>query len=111
MLVFSKATPMADESRPERTLALWCPDWSFVAAGLDPAVVPAATLRAGRVAACSHAARADGVRRGMRRREAQSISPEVVVLTEDPAREARAFEPVIEAVAERVPSVEVVRPG
>src|SRR6478752_6652964 len=97
--------------RPERTLVLWCPDWSFVAAGHDPAVVPAATLRAGRVAACSHAARAEGVQRGMRKREAQSISPELVVVDEDPARGVRAFEPVVEAVADLVPSVEVVRPG
>src|SRR6478609_2359265 len=111
MLVFSKATPMADESRPERTLALWCPDWPFVAAGLDPAATPAVLLRAGRVAACSYAARADGVRRGMRRREAQSRSPELVVADDDVARTGRAFEPVVAAVAELVPSVEVIRPG
>ena len=96
---------------PDRTLALWCPDWSFVAAGLDPTATPAVTIRAGRVAACSHAAREDGVRRGMRRREAQSRSTTVQVLDDDPARDARAFEPVVACVADLVPSVEIVRPG
>jgi protein ImuB len=93
-----------------RTLALWCPDWTFTAAGLGPEV-PAVVLTAGKVAACSWAARADGVRRGQRKREAQGRSPGLAVVDDDPARDARAFEPVVDVVATLVPSVEVVRPG
>ena len=59
-----------------RTLVVWCPDWPVVAAGL-PATVPAAVLAGGEVLACSPAARAAGVRRGMRRRDAQARCPEL----------------------------------
>jgi protein ImuB len=89
---------------------VWCPDWPLVAAGV-PVDVPAAVFHANRVVACSAAARAEGVRRGLRRREAQSRCPELVVLTHDPARDARAFEPVVAAVAAFAPRVEVTRPG
>ena len=61
--------------------------------------------------ACSQAARADGVRRGLRRREAQSRCPQLVVVEHDPGRDARAFEPVVAAVEEVAVGVEVIRPG
>lgn len=97
-----------------RRLVVWCPDWPVVAAsraaGLGPRE-PAAVCHANRVVACSATARASGVRRGMRRREAQSRCPELVVCEHDPNRDARAFEPVVVAVEELVPGVEVVRPG
>jgi protein ImuB len=96
---------------PHRTLALWCPDWPFVAAGLDPAEHPAIVLSGNRVIAATYAARAEGVQRGMRRRDAQSRSPDLVVVPDDPGLTVRAFEPVVIALAELVPSVEVVRPG
>ncbi len=89
---------------------MWCADWPVVAAGVasgEPAVV----LHANRVVACSAAARAEGVRRGLRRREAQSRCPEAVVLAADPDRDARAFEPVAAAVEALAPRLEVVRPG
>lgn len=97
-----------------RTIAVWCPDWPVVAAGAVagiPPQRPAAVLAANRVVACSAAARADGVRRGLRKREAQSRCPELVVLDHDPDRDARAFEPVVCAVEALAPGVEVVRPG
>ena len=50
-------------------------------------------------------------RRGLRRREAQSRCPGLVVVEHDPARDARAFEPVVAAVEAFCPGVEVVRPG
>ena len=49
--------------------------------------------------------------RGLRRREAQGRCPGLVVLEHDPGRDARAFEPVVAAVAALAPRVEVVRPG
>jgi protein ImuB len=99
---------------PVRMLVLWCPDWPVVAAGLAAGMsphLPTAVFLANRVVACSAVARTAGVRRGMRRREAQSRCPEIVVLGEDPGRDARLFEPVAAAVEELVVGVEVVRPG
>lgn len=97
-----------------RALALWCMDWPAVAAaaaaGLPPTVPIAVTL-ANRVIACSAAARAAGVRRGLRRRESQARCPELHVVTADPARDARHFENVTAAVDELVPRAEVLRPG
>lgn len=92
-----------------RTLVVWCPDWPVVAAGLGS--VPSAVLAAGRVVACSAAARAEGVARGLRRRQAESRCPGLVVVDHDPAADARAFEPVVVAVQAFTPEVEIVRPG
>ncbi|BBX71758.1 DNA polymerase Y family protein [Mycolicibacterium psychrotolerans] len=97
-----------------RVLALWCMDWPAVAAaaaaGLPPTVPVAVTL-ANRVVACSAAARATGVRRGLRRRESQARCPELHVVAADPARDARHFEHVTAAVDDLVPRAEVLRPG
>ncbi|MEU0151813.1 DNA polymerase Y family protein [Micromonospora fulviviridis] len=99
---------------PARTLLLWCPDWPVLAAEIVdgvPATGPVAVLHANRVVACSERARAEGVRRGLRRREAQGRCPQLTVVDHDPARDARAFEPVVAAVEEVVAGVEVIRPG
>ncbi|HYH28911.1 MAG TPA: DNA polymerase Y family protein, partial [Pseudonocardia sp.] len=101
-------------SAPARVLALWCPDWPVVAGAAEaglPAARPAAVLASHRVVACSATARAQGVRRGLRRREAQARCPDLAVLARDPERDARCFEPVAAAVEELAPGVEVVRPG
>lgn len=93
---------------------LWCPDWPVTAAAAAAKVAehrPAAVVAANRVVACSATARAAGVRRGLRRREAQARCPQLVVLAPDVDRDARAFEPVVAAVEELAPGVEVVRPG
>src|SRR5699024_10059803 len=85
------------EQHAVRMLVLWCPDWPVVAAcsaaGV-PADRPAAVFEANRVRACSATARCHGVRRGMRRRPAQSRCPEIAVLDWDQGRDARLFEPV-----------------
>ncbi len=97
-----------------RVLALWCMDWPAVAAAAAaglPATAPVAVTLANRVVACSAAARESGVRRGLRRREAQARCPGVHVATADPARDARFFEAVTAAVDDVVPRAEVVRPG
>jgi protein ImuB len=99
------------EARAVRTMVVWCPDWPVTAAGVDPATTPAAVFHANRVVACSAAARADGVQRGIRRREAQGRCPELVVLDHDPGRDARAFEPVVAALDALCPSIEILRPG
>ena len=95
---------------PVRTLVVWCPDWPVQAAGVaDEALV--AVVHANRVVACSPAARAEGVRPGLRRREAQGRCPGLALVPHDPARDARAFEPVAAAVERLTPRVEVLRPG
>jgi len=105
---------MASLSCAARTIAVWSPDWPVLAAasavGLPPAA-PAAVLSAGVVLACTANARAAGVRRGLRRREAQYRCPSLAVLDRDLAEEARAFEPVVIAVEAVAPGVEIVRPG
>jgi protein ImuB len=97
-----------------RVLALWCLDWPAVAAAAVagvPAMVPVAVIVGGKVTACSALARAEGVRRGLRRREAQARCPNLVLAQSDPDRDARLFEPVVAAVDATVPGVEVLRPG
>ncbi|MFF5292446.1 DNA polymerase Y family protein [Paractinoplanes globisporus] len=97
-----------------RTLLVWCPDWAVVAAeiveGIDGSG-PVVVLRENRVVACSEAARLEGVRQGLRRREAQSRCPRLVVVEHDLGRDARAFEAVVAAVEEVAVGVEVIRPG
>jgi len=97
-----------------RTLALWCPDWPAVTAAVAaelPADRPVAVVSANRVVACTAGARAEGVRRGLRRREAQGRCPELYVAQVDPDLQARFFEPVAAAVDALAPGVEVLRPG
>lgn len=97
-----------------RTLVLWCPDWPVHATlrdGALPAQTALALVEKGRVFACSPAARAEGVRRGMRVREAQSRHPDLMVLPYDAATDARAFEPVIAAIEVVAPGLQVLRPG
>jgi protein ImuB len=98
----------------ERILAIWCMDWPAVAAAAAaglPSTTPVAVTLANRVVACSAAAREAGVRRRLRRREAQARCPQVHVATADPARDARFFEGVIVAVDDVVPRAELLRPG
>lgn len=97
-----------------RVMAVWCPDWPAVAAaraeghGLH---LPLAVIGSRGVLACNAVARAVGVRRGLRRREAQFRCPELVVVAADPARDAVWFEPVAQALDAVVPGIEVLRPG
>lgn len=105
---------MTAPTREQRILALWCPDWPAAAAAADadlPPDRPVAVLRGNRVVACNAPARADGVRRGMKRRESQARCPELHVAQADEGRDARLFEPVAGAVAALIPLIEVLRPG
>jgi protein ImuB len=97
-----------------RTIVVWFPDWPVTAAGRDagqPPDAPLAVLDKGQIFACSHTARAHGVRRGLRVREAQARCPDLVTLAYDPAVDAREFEPVVAAIEALAPGVEVIRPG
>ena len=99
---------------PPRVAVLWCPDWPITAAA-SAATLPRdaaiALVDKGMVFASSASARAEGVKRGLRLREAQARHPELIALDYDPALDSRAFEPVIAAMEELVPGVQVLRPG
>ncbi|MFS0732291.1 DNA polymerase Y family protein [Microbacterium sp. 1P10UB] len=98
---------------------LWFPDWPVTAllrdTGTGPSAYapdePIAVVERNLVVACSTAARAEGVRRGQRRRDAQAACPGLTIVPSDPARDARAFSPVVSAVEEQAPGVQIVRPG
>lgn len=97
-----------------RTAVIWFPDWPVVAAARTaghPPDAPIAVLDRGRVHACSQQARSEGVRRGQRTREAQARCPGLIVLNYDPVVDARVFEPVVVAIEEFAPGVEIIQPG
>ena len=105
-----------------RSLVLWFPDWPVTAltrAGdrdatasppLDPER-PIAVVEGNTVAATSAAARAEGVRSGQRRRDAQARCPGLVVIAADAGRDQRAFAPVVARIEQLAPGVQLVRPG
>ena len=95
-----------------RTMVVWCPDWPVMAPMAEhPAGTAVAVFERGMVLACNPSARADGVRRGMRRRDAQSRCPGLVVADHRPEVDARAFEDVLLAIEELSPGVAPLRPG
>lgn len=89
---------------------MWCRDWPVRAFGVS-ADEPVAVLHANRVVACTPAARRAGVVRDLRRREAQGRCPGLEVMGRDMALEARRFEPVVAALSDVAPLIEVTRPG
>lgn len=105
---------------PPRCAVVWCADWPVTAAVLagsagrgplfDPSA-PLAVVHARRVQACSVAASRDGVRVGQTRREAQGACPHLVLVPHDTDRDARFFEPVVRAVGDLVPLVDVEESG
>ena len=97
-----------------RVMVVLCPDWPAVAAilaGHATDLDAVAVFAANRAVACSPAARARGVRRGMRRRDAQGRCPDLVVVAQDEGRDAAYFEPVIAAVEQIAAGVMALRPG
>jgi len=100
-----------------RSVVMWFPAWSVVAATWDeelPEVTThtaVAVLRAGVVHECSAKATAAGVRVGMKRREAHLVCPDVVLVAENPLRDRAFFDRVIIWLAEVVSQHTVLRPG
>ena len=102
------------DARAERQMAVWCPDWPVVAAATELGLnlqLPLAVFDHGEVFACSTTARVEGVRRGMRRRDASARCPELTVLERNEASEIRTFENVLSAIEEISAGVSPVRPG
>ena len=101
---------------PQRTIALWFPDWPVTARALTTptgwvADAPIAVTHGNTIVACSAAARAAGVRRGQRRRDAQAACSDLRLMPHDPDRDARAFSPVVSRIEAQAPGVHIVRPG
>lgn len=97
-----------------RFATVWFPDWpahALAVTGEADVDRPVAVIADHRVVARSMAAADAGVRIGARRRDAQAACPTLDLVAADPARDARAFEPVLRALADLVPTVEVAEPG
>ena len=106
--------PRDDAGGAPRVMVVWCPDWPVVAAAAELGLAvtdPVAVIEGGEVFACSEEARRDGVRRGMRRRDATARCPELVLTDHSPERDVRAFEAVLSAVEQVSASVTPIRPG
>ena len=104
-----RARSVAGRGMSARTLVVWCCDWPLVAAGVPPDE-PAVIVHANRVIAASPAARDEGVEVGLRRREAQGRCP-ISPCCPRTSRDARRFEPVVAAVEQLCPRVEITCPG
>jgi protein ImuB len=101
---------------PVRSMVVWVPDWPVVALTRDgesppDAAGPIAVLHKGAVLSCSAAARAEGVRRGQRRRDAQARCPNLLVVEADPVRDLRVFAPLVSRLEQLAPGVQVRAPG
>lgn len=103
-------------SRPTRLMVLWCPDWPIIAArSTEHESIPPATALAlsskGLIAHCSIEARARGVFPGQRVRDAQVNAPSLVVLADQPERDQRVWNTVLEHLVDTVARVAPVEPG
>ena len=101
-------------SATSRMMVIWCPDWPVIAAMVEeslPAHLPIAVVQHNQVFACSAPARTEGVRRGMRRRDASATCPDLVLVDHNPNRDLRAFEDILSVVEEVSPGVAPIRPG
>lgn len=93
-------------------MALWFPDWPVQAARSQADITgPLAISAAHRIRVCDAAARAAGVRRGMRVRQARAVCPSLTVLADAPDRDSRMFESIAAGLDDVAAAVEVLRPG
>jgi protein ImuB len=111
------------EAHPSRTGCVWCPDWPVIAARRradgsgagdlrDRPLIVRERVGSRDIVRCASAeARAAGVTRGMRRREAEARCPEAACVYADEANEARTFEVVARAIEAFTPRVVLERPG
>jgi len=102
--------PVSARHVAARHVVVWCPHWPVIAAGLAADTV-GAVVHNQQVVAVTRAGRAVGVRVGMRRRDAQSRYASLELVEYDESRDARRFEPVVRALGEIVPVLEVAEAG
>lgn len=108
------AVRVAPATHNRRVAVLWFPDWPvYVQAqsrGWD-VLAPAAVIADYRVLACNAAARAQGIRIGMKQRHALAAYPQLNVAADDPTRQASVHEDVLAALQDVSAVVETLRPG
>jgi protein ImuB len=106
--------PARSANADRRVLVVWCPDWPVISAVTSLGLVPSspiAVIDRGEVYACSQAARLDGVRRGMRRRDASARCPELTIVDHSLERDIRAFESILSTIEDTTSAVTPIRPG
>jgi protein ImuB len=106
--------PARSANADRRVLVVWCPDWPVISAVASLGLVPSspiAVIDRGEVYACSQAARLDGVRRGMRRRDASARCPELTIVDHSLERDVRAFESILSTIEDTTSAVTPIRPG
>lgn len=96
-----------------RIAALWFPDWPIQAAQIEDSSLTGAIIvvRHHHVDVCNRAARAAGVKRGMRLRQAQAICSEATVVEANEDRDGALFAVIASSLDDVASSVEVLRPG
>lgn len=98
----------------ERVIVVLSPRWPIVSArdaGRLPGSGPAVVIDRGRVAVASAEAEREGVLPGQRLRDAQSRCPDLAVAGWEPGADQQAFEPVVKALEEVSPAVQILDPG
>lgn len=100
-----------------RSIVLWCPRWPVVAAYRDDSCAeasprePLAITHGGVVVECSEDAARAGVRLGMKRREAHTVLPSLILIPQDEHRDRAVFDRVLRELTEYVPQHAVLGPG
>ncbi|MDO4928846.1 MAG: DNA polymerase Y family protein [Corynebacterium sp.] len=94
-------------------LVAWFPDWPLQAGYMTGQITPdpAVLTTSSQVMHSNAAARALGVRRGMRPAQARALYPELQVVAVDEERDATAFRTILESFGEAVSAAEILRPG
>lgn len=99
----------------QRIVALWFPDWPIQAARIEEhdgqLHGPVVVVRQHKVHVCSAEARALGIQRGMKLRQAQALAPGVHVLESNAERDGAIFAEIAGSLDDVASSVEVMRPG
>ena len=95
----------------ERTICVWYPTWALRRPDVSHDGPAQAIGEDGLVVARNALAAAAGVEVGMRRRAAEAVCPTIVTVVQDLTAETARFEPIVQAVEELVPQVEILHPG
>lgn len=108
----ARVLPVSELSN-DRVIVLWFPDFPIYAVREELGVNegPVALLGRHGVRLCSAEARAQGVRRGMRKRQAQAVCSDLEVFDHDLDRDGRCFESFLSDIDSISAGIEVIRPG
>ncbi|WIK64984.1 hypothetical protein [Gleimia hominis] len=91
---------------------VWIPQWPTCSLAIDvPAGSAAVISRGGKVLHATIAAKREGVREGMKITLARHLSSKLIELDYDPARDARTFDVILDALNAVTPMPVAIRPG